>query len=699
MYDNRSHFGSSICATKPHIRRNMSFNPKRSRTTQFGRVSHLSAAALSNVLREIRELGMPEHSSTATIMRERQRIVNQDTPFGTVLQTVSARAAHSERMIDVHIQHPYAFLWAACKMHATFRSFVRDALDRSGNRLSIIFYSDEINAGRATADVKTREIEGCYWSVKEFGLEALGNDDAWFCIVATRTQEIHKMRGGMAQIFSICFHIFHQLQDGVIFHEHGEDEPRVLHGRIEIVVQDERAHKAAFCLKGATGSKFCVCCMRYVEPKSAWLPDHTGFCIPGHSEPLDRTQLHTDASIKRVATRLEDVAVAARLDLVATTSAAGLATLERLEREFGFIYQPECVLFDHKLDVNLISMFVWDWLHVYFASCVFSNEIEELSRRLDRYAVGSKRFNDYTKLWKWPRAYASGSKVCQAGTGSTDYSPSGTASEYLSICPVLANYMQAVVLPMGICVDEAKSMIALCDVADLLLLAMHGKCTPDQLEAATNTYNAAHATAYDTSLWKPKKHYKEHMPDMLRKHGFLIACFVHERKHRMIKRFAIGRHNDKAFDRGVLEEVTLQHFHDLERPLTSSWLRDAHPAPPKLRAALAVDGHAFENDTVLTARVAMVRSRAVTMGDVVLFDVGGQLGVAEVYFHACINGNVHSCISPWTLMEDGTHVAKYRVVDNPRLVSTSILRDSCIHSVATAGSVSQVLVPPLYRRA
>ena len=36
----------------------------------------------------------------------------------------------------------------------------------------------------------------------------------------------------------------------------------------------------------------------------------------------------------------------------------------------------------------------------------------------------------------------------------------------------------------------------------------------------------------------PKHHYMLHLPQMLWQHGVLIACFVHEWKHKEIKRYA-----------------------------------------------------------------------------------------------------------------------------------------------------------------
>ena len=137
---------------------------KRPRTSEFGRQSHLTAAALSNILQEVHQFGMPEHFSPRTVQRDRQRIVNAETPFGPILQSLPVRTKRGEE-IKLHVQHPFAFMWYAASKHEVFKSQLLSAFKANNNRLSVILYCDEINAGRTTADVKTREIQAVYWSI------------------------------------------------------------------------------------------------------------------------------------------------------------------------------------------------------------------------------------------------------------------------------------------------------------------------------------------------------------------------------------------------------------------------------------------------------------------------------------------------------------------------------------------------------
>jgi hypothetical protein len=632
-------------------------------------------------------MGMPEHSGRATIQRERLRLATQSTPFGPLVAPVPVTDKRG-KATSISIQNPYAFLWLAGQQPSDFAETLRSTLDESSDTVSLLFYADEINCGRATADVKTREIMAVYWSIAEFGPLNLSQELFWFTLTTLRTHTINRMAGGFMQIATICLkELLLPLKNGLVF-TLPSGNSRVLTGRLAIVVQDERAHKSAFGLKGATGTKFCALCMKYVDIKSTLLPDPTNFLIRGSSIPLDRTQLHSNATVRAVMSRLTDVA--SRAD-----SSTELATLQQ---ELGFLYSPYSPLLDHDLSLDFVSVFVWDWLHCHLASGVFSNEIEELAHRLDAYDLGGKTMCTYCNAFVWPRAYASGHLVFRPAEGSVDYAPSGTASEFMSVAPVLGKFLLSVVVPEGACSAEAQSMLALIDVIELLAVASYGKLAdPGILERAVTAHLTLQSAAYGEELWKPKMHFVLHLADQLQRHGFLPGVAVQERKHRVVKRRARDRHGDRSFDHGVLTEVTVQHLHEIGLPFKGSVLDDARNAPPRLCAAIVASGYARDSDSIMTSRIARVQSRAVTMGDVVLYMEGSDVSVGEVYFHASINGMAHSCVSKWPVEFCDTHTKHCRVADDPRIVPTHLLLESVVYSKASVGSVSHVLVPVLRR--
>eukprot|EP00959_Pyramimonas_sp_CCMP1952_P363654 7615164-Pyramimonas_sp.AAC.1 len=119
----------------------------------------------------------------------------------------------------------------------------------------------------------------------------------------------------------------------------------------------------------------------------------------------------------------------------------------------------------------------------------------------------------------------------------------------------------------------------------------------------------AHQGAYADLLWKPKSHWCVHLPRQLLEHGKLLGCFLMERKHRVLKRFAEAHRNTTGFDKGLVEEATLQHIHDFKDPLIHADLLEPRPAGNKLCRALSSAMVLPYGATILTARSAYIHCR------------------------------------------------------------------------------------------
>eukprot|EP00959_Pyramimonas_sp_CCMP1952_P379206 7943349-Pyramimonas_sp.AAC.1 len=70
--------------------------------------------------------------------------------------------------------------------------------------------------------------------------------------------------GGMADLFKYTLKLFFRSPDkndrrsGVPLKLPGESSPRIVFGKLKIIIQDERAHKSSAAVKGATGHKTCA---------------------------------------------------------------------------------------------------------------------------------------------------------------------------------------------------------------------------------------------------------------------------------------------------------------------------------------------------------------------------------------------------------------------------------------------------------
>ena len=241
-------------------------------------------------------------------------------------------------------------------------------------------------------------------------------------------------------------------------------------------------------------------------------------------------------------------------------------------------------------------------------------------------------------------------------------------------------------------------MLALLDVVDSLMDAQSGVIDPTRFEALVLQHLRAHLDAYGDEIWTPKFHYALHLAHHLLMHGCLPSTFVLERKHKVTKRACEGRRNLTSFDRGVLEEVTLQHFYDLQSPLVSVVCVRAHKANSKQRQALSSLFHINEDKPVEVSGEAKVLNRSIVMGDVAAFQEDGNVHLGDVYLHAIIDDQHWTCISEWDVVEKPRpFVTKCRVGLQPRIVKTDCFLESGIFSrPANVGGIATILMPSKY---
>ena len=155
---------------------------------------------------------------------------------------------------------------------------------------------------------------------------------------------------------------------------------------------------------------------------------------------------------------------------------------------------------------------------------------------------------------------------------------------------------------------------------DLLVQANSGSVPPAMLADAIARHYAAHVVAYGYTVFVPKHHFMLHIPRQLERFKFLIACFVHERKHKVVKRWAVQlcTGNDRNYERSLLEECTLAHFNSLKAPLLKPCLLETTAATPKVVAALRSYGFPSA-ESALAGRFLRVQGRSTAIGDVALY--------------------------------------------------------------------------------
>ena len=96
------------------------------------------------------------------------------------------------------------------------------------------------------------------------------------------------------------------------------------------------------------------------------------------------------------------------------------------------------------------------------------------------------------------------------------------------------------------------------------------KTSPDKLAEAIKKHFDLFVEAYGKEKIRPKNHYLLHLPDMLAEFGTLIMTFVHERKHRAVKRYTQYRCNLRSWSASVIEEISCHNAWELQLPFFSA---------------------------------------------------------------------------------------------------------------------------------
>ena len=190
-----------------------------------------------------------------------------------------------------------------------------------------------------------------------------------------------------------------------------------------------------------------------------------------------------------------------------------------------------------------------------------------------------------------------------------------------------------------------------------------------------------------------------HIPRQLALFKFLISCFVHERKHKIVKRWAIPLCTGakRNYERSLLEECTMAHMHSLKEPLLKPCLLETADAGPKVVAALR--SHGFPSaESALIGRALRVQGRTITTGDVVLYRGDGHSDdrIGEIDFIASLGGKTFTRLSNWPVQHKTSQWRKVVVKNEFTIVPSACMLTSLIFTPTKVGNVATVLMPALY---
>ena len=164
-----------------------------------------------------------------------------------------------------------------------------------------------------------------------------------------------------------------------------------------------------------------------------------------------------------------------------------------------------------------------------------------------------------------------------------------------------------------------ESFLSLCRLLDQFLFLKEGKITRSVILPLLQAHLAAHRQAYGDEYIKPKHHFGFHNVLAGDNDKVWLDCFVHERKHQIVKDSAEPVKNTSAFEASVLGRVLLQQLRQVQHTALADCLLGEAKLHPGLSQELG--------GPVRVAKCVQFQGATIGLSDVLL--VEGQVAIVR----------------------------------------------------------------------
>ena len=366
----------------------------------------------------------------------------------------------------------------------------------------------------------------------------------------------------------------------------------------------------------------------------------------------------------------------------------------------GFTYNPYTLVLHERLNLDVAATLMYDWAHLVLCDGIGEDHVGMMFKRLQRASgpCTMYAFAEYAKSFVLPHNYPAIHKVLTDDKCRNNLAKSGfstTASELLTLVPLLMRFVVYVVMPSGDCPSEAAACLACLELIDALNNIKAGCVSADFLQTLVKRFLEANHAAYGLDMIVPKYHYILHLPDMLRRFGTLFSCLVNERRHRVVKAYTRDRVADSRWELGALEEIVTYQMYEAEHVEFGTYglLKPHEPVGMHRTRLEALFPHAR---TILQAIDLRNAHGTVHINDVAWVRHNDAMFAAQVRVFCSVDDHVMAIVDKFELVKDGhTWSVFRRLKDHVQLVShVDVLSSVVWKENANAISVQK----PLYLR-
>jgi hypothetical protein len=665
------------------------------------KVPHLTGAAMSKVLQQVDKEDPPTLNQRKHISEAQEYIMLQRlTPYGPLQRSVYV---HGSR---IEVINPQAMLWQAVRENGGYARMLRETLDRlrptRDSPLRLALYSDEVTPGNVISPDNLRKCWAIYWGILDVYPQALHDEDAWFLLAVKRSSEVEKIDGKFSAIFGCMIEQFftggaHDCSIVGFEVEFLDGASYRIYLSLEHIIQDDAAHKTIWNCVGAAGSNFCMLCLNAwatKRQKKKALDDSDsdssdsgsdGGIVCESTTTADGMDLATDDDIREKLAKLDEYHADPKMKKTQFT---------KHEQALGMKRSPHGIWRMPRIrgHVRPCRQWVPDWMHVMAVHGVINKLLFVVLRTFATCGIQWDVYEGYLAEWHWPMALSRGgnpSSVFKSKRIASDKKAKAIkcqASEALMFLPVLALFVQTSILPgaTGAALGACLALLALANVLDLLMLTPRGCVESAALQAAVETFLALCKEHYPSVMVK-KFHSLMHLAMKLKDFGMLLTCWVHERKHRLIRRFCNDVLNTTFFERSVMGNVVCQHLYELGLDTTFDYtvgLINPREASKLLRQTVCNDLCGGAGVAVVhTARLARCSASVVVANrDVVFVKRDRSFIAAYIWRIVAVAGRsaVLAQLSYYTSWDSDAGFAIWELDDDPTWILLEDVLDPCI---------------------
>ena len=666
---------------------------------RLGRRSFATQSAISELCRAVQKDGMPEFHSRKAQSTALARFTNRRTPYGPLLETTVVGC------VTLAVQCPGPMVHYCAAHCSGFASLLADAVARHGadDPWDLIVYADGVSPADTLSKNDQRTFYAIYWSFAQLGHEALGTEEPWFTLAVVRLTELEKLDGGLSHLLGVLLDRYMFNPQGVHVALSGvalalASGVFVLRVASVLFVGDEPA-LADMCLaKGHAGIKSCMRCANLVL--SRWWVEVRDAPSNIRSTETDFSKFEplTVARLRMMLQRLQEM-----------RPILGKGSFGDLCTRFGFNHS------DFNLAMKPYAQFptsiMFDWMHLYMVSGLLPQEFGKCMRELRRNGAptGYPEVRAFLSKWTWPRSVQINLRRIFHGKANkhnleAEYF-SCSASELLTIAPALNLFFATIVAAQEYCTACVASLCACLDAVELLTTIKNATVLPAVLRDAVTRHVLLRRAAYgpDIDHNAMKLHMTQHLPGMLEYVGALYSCWVQERHHRLLTKYAGPRMKTTSYERGVMQNITVEQCQALE----AHWLQPGLVAPYPPRRATKHILEERDYDGLEVARACKCRFGTIMIRDVVgLRDGGeGRIEVGEVVLFLNWSGSGKEGLAIMSMWEfDSAKVPRghtwcmHAACRGMTLRDTSAIEATFVYSRdGPTGDAAIVIVPPKWR--